>query len=103
MKNEIDQATQDKITPQHIASAIKKESKWLLNAGNLTSTLDYSSCISWTAYHSSVQQASVNPASITAMLPLFFKKEDSSMVRHGINLWRKITEFLNPAHTHNCM
>ena len=54
MKNEIDQATQDKITPQHIASAIKKESKWLLNAGNLTSTLDYSSCVSWTAYHSSV-------------------------------------------------
>ena len=70
MNNEIDQEIQDKITPKHI----EKESKWLLNAENLfTTTLDDSDCISWTAYHSKVQKASVNPSSIIAML-LFIGK-----------------------------
>ena len=32
MDSEIDQATQDKITPKNIASGIEKGIKWLLNA-----------------------------------------------------------------------
>ena len=52
----MNQVTQDKITPKNFVSTIEKESKWLLNAENLLmSTLDDSSCITSSAYHSSVQ------------------------------------------------
>lgn len=73
MNNEIDLATLVKITLKYIASAIEKEDEWFSNAEDewlsnaqnlLISTLDDLTCISWTAYHSPVQQASVNPASI---------------------------------------
>ena len=47
----------------------------------------------------SVQQASVNPATIIAMLPLFFEKADfPAIVRQGMNLLKIITEFLNLDH-----
>ena len=75
---------------------LKKKAKWLLNAENyFTSTLVDSSYISWAAYYSSVQQASVDLASIIAMRPLFFEKADPpEMVGYSINLTKRITNFI---------
>ena len=60
------------------------------------STFDDSVCIQWAAYHSSVQQASANPVSITATVPLFSEKSDSpAMLGDDMNLLRKIMKFPN--------
>ena len=107
MNNEIDLATLVKITLKYIASAIKKEDEWLSNAEDkwlsnaqnlLISTLDDLTCISWTAYHSPVQQASVNPASVVDIS--FWKSRIPSTTWI---YWKKNTEFLNPSRTHNYM
>ena len=61
------------------------------------STSDDSRCMSLTAYHSSLQHAPVNPASVIAILAFFFEKGDYPATgRHWINSLKKTTEFLNP-------
>ena len=52
--------------------------------------------ISWAAYHASRYPPVQDPCSIIALLPLFLKKADSPpMVKHGLDMLKCITEFLN--------
>ena len=56
--------------------------------------------LSWEAYHASRERASKKSPCITSLLPLF--KDDSkspSMVRHGFDVIRRTTNFLNPLQT----
>lgn len=51
----------------------------------------------WAAYHSSHQQQTSNLPAITALLPLFYEKADTpAMVKHGMDVPREATSFLNP-------
>ena len=53
--------------------------------------------LSWAAYHASVQPKMLDLSAIIALLPLFLEKADSpAMVKHGLDLVKKITDFLNP-------
>ena len=52
--------------------------------------------ISWAAYHASRHLPVQDPCSIIALLPLFLQKADSpAMVKHGLDVLKCITEFLN--------
>ena len=52
--------------------------------------------ISWAAYHASRHLPVQDPCSIIALLPLFLEKADSpAMVKHGLDILKCITEFLN--------
>ena len=53
--------------------------------------------LSWVAYHAPVQPKMLDPSAIIALLPLFLEKADSpAMVKHGLDLVKGITDFLNP-------
>ena len=78
---------------------ISNETEWLnfvsdnLNKGLTTN-------LSWSAFHADKERAAKKLPCITSLLPLF--KEDPrslSMVRHGMDLVRRSTEFLNPGQT----
>ena len=52
--------------------------------------------IHWSAYLASLAPPVVNPPAILSVLPLFYEKASSiSMVKHGMDNVKKITEYLN--------
>ena len=52
--------------------------------------------ISWAAYYASRYLPVQDPCSIMALLPHFLEKADSpAMVKHGLDMLKCITEFLN--------
>ena len=52
--------------------------------------------ITWAAYHSKNQQQTNDPPAITALLPLFYEKADTpAMIKHGMDMLREATLFLN--------
>ena len=53
--------------------------------------------ISWAAHHASLQSPRKDPPAITALLPLFYEHADTpAMIKHGMNIIKQATEFLNP-------
>ena len=54
--------------------------------------------IVWDAYHALQQQPSLeDPLGVCALLPLFYKKAATpSMVKHGMEVQRQATDYLNP-------
>jgi hypothetical protein len=53
--------------------------------------------VSWAAFHASRQQQSSDDPAITALLPLFAEKAGSpAMVKHGMNIIKTITNYVNP-------
>ena len=53
--------------------------------------------IHWAAYYASLSPHVVNPPSISAILPLFYEKAASiSMVKHGLDIIKMVTQYLNP-------
>ncbi len=53
--------------------------------------------ISWSAFHASLANIPVNPPVLSSLLPLFYEKVSTfSMVKHGMEIVRQITEHLNP-------
>ena len=53
--------------------------------------------ISWSAFHASSATTPVDPPVINSLLPLFYEKASTiSMIKHGMEIERQITEYLNP-------
>ena len=61
-------------------------------------TLDNGETIAWTSYHANNQEVTddsyITP---TQLMPLFYEKAATTdMIKHGMSVQRKATEFLNP-------
>lgn len=53
--------------------------------------------ITWAAYHSQNQSADKDPPAISALLPLFYEKAATpAMIKHGMNVLKQTTNFINP-------
>ena len=53
--------------------------------------------LSWAACHASLQSPMVEPPAIIRLLPLFYEHADTpAMIKHGMNIIKQATEFLNP-------
>ena len=83
-----------------LADAQLKETSWLKHAYQLLENdkIEKGVTITWSAFHASFQDASADShITLTQMLPLFYEKAaTAAMIKHGINVLRWATEFLNP-------
>ena len=76
-------------TFQTVAAAKEAEVEWLqtLMAASLKEQLDETDWISWSAYHSSVQEPMVPPSAINTLLPLFLDNAHSiAMIKHSMSI-----------------
>ena len=79
--------------------AVKEEFSWLDHCFPLLQKdiLEKNDYISWASFHASIENNPGNPSAIIALLPLFYEKAASlAMIKHGMDIQKKITEFLNP-------
>ena len=85
----------------NLSGAQAQEKSWLDHAIKLMkANMDDDDKIAWSAYHASLQNPSdnVQPA-LTQLLPLFCEKAaTATMIKHGMDVLRKATQFLNPGH-----
>ena len=53
--------------------------------------------IAWSAYYASQEEPSdtIFPA-LTQLMPLFYEKAASAVIKHGMDMLKKATQFLNP-------
>ena len=83
-----------------LADAKLKEQRWLHHACELLGKreVEKSDIVSWSAFHASLQDESVDVhSSLTQLLPLFYEKSASAaMIKHGIDVLQWATEYLNP-------
>ena len=84
----------------HLEGAKAKERCWLEHAIKLMEKeeLDKDDILAWSAYHASLQNVSdeLQPA-LTQLLPLFHDKAaTAAMIKHGMDVLREATQFLNP-------
>ena len=75
-----------------------EEYDWLQTAHTLLSTeIKKTDRISWAAYHAAQGRGNPIPETTEVMLPLFHEKAASpAMMKHGLDVLKGITEFLNP-------
>ena len=60
-------------------------------------TISKGEFIHWAAYYASLSPHVVNPPSVSAILPLFYEKATSiSMIKHGSDIIKMVTQYLNP-------
>ena len=90
-------------SPQRCLDEAKdEEEQWSRNALSLVSCDNLTKeargpTISWSSYHASLQSQSEDPPALHALLPLYYEKSATpAMVKHGMNVVRKATNFLNP-------
>ena len=84
----------------NLSGAQAQEKCWLEHAIKLMEKeqVDDDDKIAWSAYHASLQSLSDNvlPA-LTQLLPLFYEKAaTAAMIKHGMDVLKKATQFLNP-------
>ena len=87
-------------TKDHHVGAQGKEMCWLKHAIQVMEKekLDKGDILSWSAYHASWQNISneVRPA-LTQLLPVFSEKAaTAAMIKHGMDVVKEATQFLNP-------
>ena len=83
----------------NVDEAKQQEGRWVSHALSKLSNDDVSAedSITWAAYHSKNKQQMNDPPTITALLPLFYEKADTpTMIKHGMDVLREATSFLNP-------
>ena len=83
----------------HLDRAKTEEVKWTEHAMQLLikDKLEHHDYLSWAAFHASTQPDSVYPIALIALLPLFSEKAATiTMIKHGMDILRKITNYLNP-------
>ena len=86
----------------HLARAKTEELKWTEHAIQLLSkdeieTGDY---LSWAAFHASVQPHPMDPIALISLLPLLPEKAATiAMIKHGMNILKQTTNYLNPGQT----
>lgn len=85
-------------TNLHVESGLAQEKCWLDHGIQLLDKdLEREDYISWSAYHASLIQPGKELPVISGLLPLFHEKAASiSMVKHGMDVLRQVTEYLNP-------
>ena len=88
---------------KHVHSSLEdakaKEMGWIKHALQLLDKekLCREDAISWAAYHASLQSPVHDPTALCALLPLFYEKAATpAMIKHGMDVQRKATEYLNP-------
>ena len=53
--------------------------------------------VTWAAFHASLSPTPVDPPVLNSLLPLFYEKAATlSMIKHGMEITKKITSHLNP-------
>ena len=64
-------------------------------------TLEKGDTVAWASYHASTQIATDHShLTLTQLMPLFYEKAaTAAMVKHGMTVLRKATQFLNPGQT----
>lgn len=82
----------------HLDNALSKENCWFEHSnGLLEKELANNDFMSWAGYHASLVEHVKKEPAISGLLPLFYEKAASiSMVKHGMDVLRKTTEYLNP-------
>lgn len=84
----------------HLEKAREKENHWLEHAIQLIGKeeLVRGDTVAWSAYHASLQDSPADlQAAITQLLPLFNEKAaTAAMIKHGMDVLREATQFLNP-------
>ena len=81
-----------------IDSAKEVEQHWISEALQLLDKdLTNNDSIVWAAFHSKQQPYFEHLPAIIQLLPLFYEKSaTAAMIKHGMNVIKKATEFLNP-------
>ncbi|KAK3716735.1 hypothetical protein QZH41_006309 [Actinostola sp. cb2023] len=82
-----------------LPDAISKEQHWLEHCRkHLDTELTKGSYVSWAGYHASLIESSRRPLPcLSGILPLFDEKAATvSMMKHGLDVQKKVTEYLNP-------
>ena len=83
----------------YLCEAQSMEKCWSENALTLVEKEELTSedCLVWAAYHASQQPPIEDPPAVCMLLPLFYEKAATpAMVKHGMNVQRKVIEYLNP-------
>ena len=83
----------------HLDRAKMEEVKWMEHAMQLLmkDKIEIDDYISWAAFHASTQPESIDPNALIALLPLFSEKAATiAMIKHGMDILSKITNYLNP-------
>ena len=84
----------------HLEGAKNQEKCWLERAVELMKrdTLEKGDTVAWASYHASNQNVTDNfHLALTQLMPLFYEKAaTAAMVKHGMVVQRRATEFLNP-------
>ena len=84
----------------NLEGAKNQEKYWLEHAAKLIQrdTLEKDDTVAWASYHASNQDITDNPhLTLTQLMPLFYEKAaTAAMVKHGMTVQHRATEFLNP-------
>ena len=84
----------------NLNEAIAQEKRWLDHAMMLMEKeeVEEKDVIAWSAYHASQENPSDStPPAITQLLPLFYEKATTAaVIKHGMDILKKATQFLNP-------
>ena len=83
-----------------LVGAFLKEKHWLEHASQLLEKekIEKGDTVAWSAFHASMQDSSADQhTTLTQLLPLFHEKAAmAAMIKHGMNVIRWSTDFLNP-------
>ena len=83
-----------------LSGAFLKEKIWLDYAIQLLEKyeIEKGDTVAWSAIHASILDVSAElPTTHTQLFPLFYEKgATAAMIKHGMNVLRLATEFLNP-------
>ena len=82
----------------NLTGEIQQEKCWVEHSLSLLeSNLVKGNYVSWSGYHASLIDSNKENVVITSLLPMFNEKAASvSMVKHGMDILRNTTSFLNP-------
>jgi len=85
---------------RQLTCAKVKDNSWLHHASPFREKKDISKgdAVAWSAFHAVNQHASPDQCTtLIQLLPLFYKKAaTAAMIKHGMNMIRWRTEFINP-------
>jgi hypothetical protein len=89
--------SEEKTVQRSIQPEIGQEYQWLKQSQQLLSNdLETGVKLSWSAYHASTQAFSEKESDLHALLPLFPEKAATpAMIKHGMNVIKDATQFLN--------
>jgi hypothetical protein len=83
----------------NLAAAKAKEDRWVKHALPFLQKdrLAPDVKLAWAAYHASASSNIEDPQVLSSLLPLFYEKSATpAMIKHGMDVQRQATEFLNP-------